>query len=143
MSSGGCRRWLRLCSMIENQSSQRVASHLPSRPLQESRGPRKYPDSFRKIRAPIKIKSALPPPKKKPKYPPPKTRILWTWVFSCRKNEFFPGVHKIGAPISGPRIADKKFYGHEDFSESWRLPSRGRTVPTKRFNEMPPSFSSF
>ena len=26
-----------------------------------------------------------------------------------RKNAFFPGVHKIGAPISGPRIADTNF----------------------------------
>ena len=31
----------------------------------------------------------------------------------------FPGVHKIDAPISGPRIGDKKFYGHEDFSDSY------------------------
>ena len=29
--------------------------------------------------------------------------------FSCRKKAFFPGVHKIGAPISGPRIADTNF----------------------------------
>ena len=29
--------------------------------------------------------------------------------FSCRKSAFFLGVHKIGAPISGPRIADKNF----------------------------------
>ena len=29
--------------------------------------------------------------------------------FSCRENAFFPGVHKIDAPISGPRIADKNF----------------------------------
>ena len=31
-------------------------------------------------------------------------------VFSCRKNAFFPGAHKIGAAISGPRIADKKHF---------------------------------
>ena len=31
--------------------------------------------------------------------------------FSC----IFPGAHKIGAATSGPRIADKKFHGHEDF----------------------------
>ena len=37
--------------------------------------------------------------------------------FSCRENAFFPGVHKIGAAISGPRIADRKFYGHEDLQE--------------------------
>ena len=29
--------------------------------------------------------------------------------FSCRKNAFFRGAHKIGAPIAGPRIADKNF----------------------------------
>ena len=27
-------------------------------------------------------------------------------MFSCRKRAFFPDVHKIGAAISGPRIAD-------------------------------------
>ena len=37
--------------------------------------------------------------------------------FCCRKNACFPGVHKIGAAISGPRIAGKNFYGHEDFSD--------------------------
>ena len=60
---------------------------------------------FRKIRAPIKIKSALPPP---PKTPPQKGEF-YGHGFSCRKNAFFPGVHKIGAPISGPRIADTNF----------------------------------
>ena len=39
-------------------------------------------------------------------------------AFSCRKNAFSPGAHKIGAAISGPSIANKTFYGHEDFSES-------------------------
>ena len=29
----------------------------------------------------------------------------------------FPGAHKIGVAISGPRLAGKTFYGHEDFSE--------------------------
>ena len=59
----------------------------------------------RKIRAPIKIKSALPPPPK----PPPKKEEFYGHRFSCRKNAFFPGVHKIGAAISGPRIADTNF----------------------------------
>ena len=62
------------------------------------------PSSVRKILAPIKIKSALPPPPK----PPPKRGILWTWVF-LQKERIFPGVHKIGAAISGPRIADTNF----------------------------------
>ena len=35
-----------------------------------------------------------------------------------QKERIFPVIHKIGAPISGPRIADRKFYGHEDFSEN-------------------------
>ena len=62
---------------------------------------------FRKIRAPIKIISALPPPKK-PKIPPPLRRgIFWTWVFFLQKERIFPGAHEIDAPISGPRIADK------------------------------------
>ena len=59
----------------------------------------------RKIRAPIKTKSALPPPK--PKIPPPpQNEEFYGHGFSCRKN---PGIHKIDAPISGPRIADRNF----------------------------------
>ena len=60
---------------------------------------------LRKILAPIKIKSALPPP---PPKPPLKRGILWTWVF-LQKERIFPGAHKIGAAISGPRIADTNF----------------------------------
>ena len=53
-------------------------------------------------------KIGTPPPK--PKIPPPPKRgILWTWRFSCRKNAEILGVHKIGAAISGPRIADTNF----------------------------------
>ena len=67
----------------------------------------------------IKIKIGTPPPPKQTQNTPPplKRRILWTWVFFCRKNALFPGADKIGAAISGPRIADKKFYGHGDFSD--------------------------
>ena len=62
----------------------------------------------RKIRAPIKINRHSPPPQN-PKYPPPLKRgILWTWFF-LQNGRIFPGVHKIGAAISGPRIADKNF----------------------------------
>ena len=64
---------------------------------------------------PYKNKIGTPPPK--PKIP--KRGILWTWVF-LQKERIFPGVHKIGAAISGPRIADRKFYGHEDFSEFFK-----------------------
>ena len=43
--------------------------------------------------------------------------------FSCRKNAFFPGVHKIGAAISGPRIADTNFTDTRIFliKLSWRV----------------------
>ena len=95
---------------------------------------------IRKIRAPIKIKSALPPPK--PKIPPPKTRgILRTWFF-LQKERIFPRVHKIGAPISGPRIADTNFTDTRIFLilGHWTLLrtagfvnglSRSRGVPSK------------
>ena len=43
-------------------------------------------------------------------------------ISSRRKNAKFPGAHGIGAAISGPRIAGKTFYGHEDFSEFWFCP---------------------
>ena len=65
---------------------------------------------FRKIPAPIKIKSVLPPPKTNQNTPPLKRGILWTRRFSCRKNAFFPGVHRIGAAMSRPQNC-----GHEDF----------------------------
>ena len=64
---------------------------------------------IRKVRAPIKIKSALPSPPPKPQNTSPlKQGILWTWFF-LQKERIFPGVHKIEAAISGPRIADKNF----------------------------------
>ena len=51
-----------------------------------------------------KIGTSPPPPN-----PPPKKEEFYGHGFSCRKNAFFPGVHKIGAAISGPRIADTNF----------------------------------
>ena len=56
-----------------------------------------------------KIGTSSPPPQN-PKYTPPlKQGILYGHGFSCRTDAFFPGVHEIGAAISGPRIADKNF----------------------------------
>ena len=49
-------------------------------------------------------------------------------LFSCGKNAIFPGAHKIGAAISGPRKAGKKFYGHENFSGI-----QNRAIPNVRF----------
>ena len=59
---------------------------------------------IRKILAPIKI----PPPPQTQNTPPLKRGILWTWVF-LQKERILPGVHKVGAAISSPRIADKNF----------------------------------
>ena len=71
--------------------------------------------SVRKIPVPIKIKSALLPPQTQntppppnPKHPPPQTRNFMDMGF-LQKERIFPGAHKIGAAISGPRIADKHF----------------------------------
>ena len=57
-----------------------------------------------------KNKIGTPPPKKKNQNtPPPKTRSFMDMGFFLQKERIFPGVHKIDAPISGPRIADKNF----------------------------------
>ena len=69
------------------------------------------PLNVRKIPAPIKLKAALPPPKPQKTTPPPpplKRGILWTLVF-LQKERIFPSAQKIGAAISGPRIADTNF----------------------------------
>ena len=59
-----------------------------------------------------------PPQKKNQNTPPPLKRgILWTWLFFLQKERIFPGAHRIGAAISGPRIAGRNFDGREDFSE--------------------------
>ena len=49
-----------------------------------------------------------PPPQKTQNTPPPKRGILWTGFF-LQNGRIFPGVHKIDAPVSGPRIADTNF----------------------------------
>ena len=59
-----------------------------------------------------KIGTPPPPPKKKNQ----KRGILRTWFF-LQKERIFPGVHKIGAPISGPRIADTNFTDTRIFLE--------------------------
>ena len=72
-------------------------------------------ERIRKIPAPIKVKSALPPPKKKPEItPPPLNEEFYGHGVFLQKERIFPGAHRT---ISGPGIAGKKFYGHEDFSE--------------------------
>ena len=83
-------------------------------------------ETNRKIPTPIKIKSALPPPPQTQSPPPPKRGILWTWRFCCRKSAEILGVHKIGAAISGPRIADTNFTDTRIFlSKRSRAAKRG------------------
>ena len=73
---------------------------------------------LRKIPATIKIQSALPPPPQNPKYPPPfsKEEFLDMEDF-LQKERRILGAHKIGAAISGPRIADKNCTDTRIFSE--------------------------
>ena len=59
-----------------------------------------FQDPFQKNPRAHKNKIGTPPPLKR--------GISRTWFF-LQKERIFPGVHKIGAPISGPRIADTNF----------------------------------
>ena len=56
---------------------------------------------FRKIRAPIKIKSALPPP---PPKTPPQNAEFYGHGFSCRKNAFFQASIKLAQPFPAPEL---------------------------------------
>ena len=59
-----------------------------------------------KIPALIKIKLALPPPPTKTPMTPPQNKEFYVHGgFSSGKNQKMSGAHKIGAAISGPRIA--------------------------------------
>ena len=73
----------------------------------------------RKIRAPIKIKSALPQTPK-PQRLPPQNEEFHGYGFFLQKERIFPGVHKIGATHFRPQNCGHEFYGHEDFLGSWR-----------------------
>ena len=66
---------------------------------------------------PIKIELALPPPvqKKSPKM----KNFMGMGVF-LQKEPKMPGAHKIGAAISGPRIAGGRITGIRFSSESER-----------------------
>ena len=72
----------------------------------------KYPQRIRKIRASIKIKSALPPPPP----PPPQKGEFYGHGFSCRRNAFFQ-VSINWRTHFRPQNCGHEFYGHEDFSE--------------------------
>ena len=76
------------------------------RPYHRSR--RQKQTFFQKILAPIKIKLALPSPTK-PKIPPPplKEEFYGHGFFPAERTHF--SAHKIGAAISGPRVADTNF----------------------------------
>ena len=55
---------------------------------------------FRKILAPIKIKSALPPPQT----PPPKTRNLMDMGFPAERTHFFQVSIKLAQPFPAPEL---------------------------------------
>ena len=62
-----------------------------------------------------KIKNRHCPPPQTTTLPPLKRGILWTWVFSCRKNAFFQAPIKLAQPFPAPELRTNNFYGHEDF----------------------------
>ena len=66
-------------------------------------------ETVRKIRALIKIKSALPPPppQKNPKYPPPLKRVFYGHGLFLQKERIFPGVHKLTHPFRAPELRTK------------------------------------
>ena len=69
---------------------------------------------LRKILAPIKIKSALPPPPPNPKYPPPKTRNFVDMAFSCRRTHVFQAPIKLAQPFLTPELRrpqDRRYLG--------------------------------
>ena len=64
--------------------------------------------SVRKILAPIKIQSALPPPPQKTKIPPPKTRNFMDMAFFLqKKNAFFQAPIKLAQPFPAPELRQK------------------------------------
>ena len=56
-----------------------------------------------------KNKIGTPPPPKPKIPPPPKNEEFYGHRVFLQKERIFPGVHKIVAAISGPRIADTNF----------------------------------
>ena len=60
-----------------------------------------------------------------------------------QKERIFPCAHKIGAAISGPRIAGKQFYRHEDFSETTVRSRPGKPNQRKGHNEKFMNFALF
>ena len=85
-----------LWSQIQNYMADADADVIP------------VPGQFQKNPRAHENKVGTSPAQKTQNTPPQKKRgILWTWRISCRKDAFFPGAHKIGAALSGPRIAGK------------------------------------
>ena len=97
------------------------------------RGLRVGPSKLRRIPAPIKVKSALPPPiQNNP--PRPKMRNFMDIGF-LQKERIFPGAHKIGAAISGPRISDTNFTGTRIFLiRAKRRKGRGKPINQRAAN---------
>ena len=95
---------------------------MPIAGKKENKGPYSPPNKVQKN------PRAFPPPPK-PKTPPLslKRGILWTGFF-LQKERIFPGVHKIGAAISGPRIADTNFTDTRIFLKSASAPSMAENL---------------
>ena len=92
--------------------------------------------AFRKIRAPIKIKSALPPPPKKSKIPPPppKTRNFMEMGLSCRKSAFVQASIKLTHPFPAPELRAKIFTDTGIFLKPYPAQTQSPEMP----QETPP-----
>ena len=81
---------------VEESINLLLATHTHDRP--EGWFPNE--GKFRKIRAPIKIKSALPGPPK----PPPKTRNFMDMGFPAERTHFFQASIKLAQPFPAPEL---------------------------------------
>ena len=87
--------------------------------------------SFRKILAPIKIKSALPPPAPKPNFqntlPPPNEEFYGhSRGFPAERRHFFQVSIKLAQPFPAPELRTKIFTDTRIFLKFLRSHSEGR-----------------
>ena len=79
---------------------------------------------YLKIPAPIKIKSALPPPPppKRPKIPPLKRGILWKkWFFPAERTHFFEASIKLARPFPAPESRTRILWTRGFCTENYYL----------------------
>ena len=78
----------------------------PNSHRRASAGAATFQQFFRKILAPINLKSALPPPKTR-NTPPPKTRNFMDMAFPAERTHFFQASIKLAQPFPAPELRTK------------------------------------